>query len=445
MAPCLGGVDRSGYIRAVEGLKRFLSGRRDELVPDLEQEMWRASSEEAFERAALMRDLVQGLKRMREGQKVVLVKGGDMDLVHVNDGVKAASVLKVRDGRVVDLLSFFLESEEPIGGGIEDFLNRYYSMAGQVTTRVVIDPPLPSDEISADLERFLSVKAGGRVSLHKVRGEDQKALLQMTKRNTELFVSRKEREAMGEPVLVQLRERLNLSRVPTTIEGFDVSHLTGKGTVASMVQFRLGRPIRSNYRRFRMTSDANDDPASIAETVSRRIRGLLERNEPLPDLLLIDGGKGQLNAVLKALATMEINERPDVASIAKREEGVFLPGRSDPIRLVRSDPALRLLQHIRDESHRFAVSYQRKLRTIDLDLLKAVPGIGDARAKRILSEFSSLDEVLESGPTGLAERCSIPEGTACLVVEAIRSARADRDQHRPGTTPGLSIHTRKSL
>jgi excinuclease ABC subunit C len=430
LAPCQGGVKKEDYTSAVEGLRRFLSGKRDELVPELEREMWRASSEESFERAAMMRDLVQGLKRMREGQKVILLKGGDLDLVHVNGGLKAASVLKIRSGRVVDLISFSLESEEPIDSGIEDFITRYYSVSGQVPSRILVDPTIPSNDIREELERFLSIKAGANVALRKVRGKDQRTLLAMAKRNTELYVFRKEREAMGEPVLVQLRERLGLTRVPTTIEGFDVSHLTGTGTVASMVQFRLGRPVRSGYRRFKVTLDRNDDTASMAEAVSRRLRGLLERKEPLPDLMVIDGGKGQLNAVMKVIGTLMLVERPDVVSIAKREEALFLPGKSEPLRLVRSDPVLRLLQQVRDESHRFTVSYQRKLRTIDLDLLKGIPGIGDARAKRIMMEFGSLDEVLELGPEVLSKRCSIPTGMAEKVIEAVRSIRVRYDPNK---------------
>jgi len=423
LAPCRGGLDRKDYMKAVDGLKRFLSGRSGDLVGDLEKEMWQASSEGAYERAALMRDLAHGLERMREGQKVLLVKGGDLDIVHVNDEVKAASVLKVRGGRVVDLVSFFLESDEPLGSGVEDFITRYYSLSGQVPRRIRVDP-LPLDgEAVLELDRFLSARAGDRVEVRNVRGKDQRALLEMARRNTDMFVSRKGREAMGEPVLVQVKERLGLARVPSTIEGFDVSHLAGKGTVASMVQFRLGRPVRSNYRRFRIGTEQNDDTASMAEAVSRRLRGIKEREEPFPDLLLIDGGKGQLNAVLKVIGTYEPGDRPEVVSIAKREEEVFLPGKGTPLRLVRSDPALRLLQRVRDESHRFAVSYQRKLRTLDLDLLKGVPGIGNARAKRIMTEFDSLDSVLESGVSGLMERCSIPEGPAEKVIEAIRSNR----------------------
>jgi len=408
LAPCTGRVNAGDYIEMVDGLRKFLSGKREELVSRLEKDMWKYSSSEDYEKAALIRDIVQGLQRIRQAQKVVLVKGGDLDAVHLSDDGELATVVKVRDGRVVDVVSFTLEGDEPLSDPHLDFISSFYAISGFIPDVIVTGKRGLDPDKREELERFLSKKKGRKVRIIWGRGEEKGSLIRMAQRNSRLYRMEREKSLEKEEVLLIMKDRLHLERIPRHIEGFDISHLGGKGTVASMVMFKDARPKRSGYRRFRIRSAANDDYLSMKEAVSRRYRGVLDRGDDLPDMILIDGGKGQLNAALEALKDQGIERLPDIVSLAKKEEELFRPGSPDPVVLKRTDPSLKLLQRIRDESHRFALSYQRKLREKDMTILTEVPGIGNERAKKLLRSFPSLEEMVRTGAPGISERCSIP-------------------------------------
>jgi excinuclease ABC subunit C len=215
-------------------------------------------------------------------------------------------------------------------------------------------------------------------------------------------------------------ETLRLKGVPEHIEGFDISHMHGTGTVASMVVFKRGKPFRSSYRKFRIRNATNDDYTAMREVVGRRYRRLIDQDDPFPDLILIDGGKGQLNAALKALEELELEEMPNMVSIAKKEEELFLPDRELPVKLKRSDPSLRLLQNVRDEAHRFAVAYQRKLRRNEVSLLVNVEGVGKKRARELLMAFESLNDMLEAGHEEIIGRTTIPRNVSLNVIEYLK-------------------------
>ncbi|MFW3146022.1 MAG: excinuclease ABC subunit UvrC [Thermoplasmatota archaeon] len=418
MAPCSGEVKGDNYDVVVSGLRKFLSGSREELISAMEREMWNYSSIEDYEKAALARDILSGLRRIRQTQRVLIVEGGDIDALFIDGEAMIGTVVKVRDGRVVDVVSFSLEGDAPSSDPTEDFISSFYAISGYVPPRIIVSGLRMQKAEQEELEHFLSSKGKIKVKVMRPRGEQHRSLIDMAKRNSSLYLEKLRREAQGAPVLVHLKEQIGLRATPEIIEGFDVSHLHGSGTVASMVQFKGGRPNKSGYRRFRIRSVQNDDTAAIKEAVMRRYSRLSDEGREMPDLILIDGGKGQLSSAVRALKEIGISGDIDVISIAKREEELFRPERQLPIRLKRTDPGLMLLQRVRDEAHRFAVSYQRKVREKDLSFLTSIEGIGEARARKILLEFRDMRELIDAGPEGVRRRCSIPPKVAeRLVIE----------------------------
>jgi excinuclease ABC subunit C len=424
-APCNGSVDKASYSEHVKGLREVLSGRGEDLLRGLQEQMWRASSEESYERAALLRDVVSGLERMLEAQKVVLTRSVEMDIISFSSDSTAASVLIVRGGRMVDAVKFGLEGPDPLRGPYEDFISSYYTISGGVPPRIIMDPFAIDGPSREEVQRFLSAKRGGDVLLRGARGEDERALVEINRRNAEEKARSRVHELEGQDVLVRLKEALGLPTIPDTIECFDVSHLSGTGTVASMVQFHGGRPRKNDYRRFRISIAGNDDYSSMREAVTRRYTRLKAESAQFPDLVLIDGGKGQLGAALDALSDAGI-DRPAVAALAKRDEAVYLPGKEVPIMLRREDPALRLLQRVRDEAHRFAISYQRRTRKLDQSVLMEVKGIGRTRYLRISAEFASLESIADAGPEVVSKKAGVPLPLARSLVEHIRSYLVSR-------------------
>ncbi|MBN1540434.1 MAG: excinuclease ABC subunit UvrC [Candidatus Thermoplasmatota archaeon] len=407
LAPCSGKVDKNDYALVVEGLRLFLSGKREEVLSRLEKDMWKASSREEYERAAMIRDIADGLKRSRQSQKMVLCDDVDLDAVHIDENASLATVVKVRDGSVIDAVSFSLEGEDSLRGATEDFLSSFYAISGSIPPTIVLSRMELVKERKEELQRFLGEKRGARVRLVRARGAERRSLMEMARRNMELFRTRKQKELRNEDVLSEMRRSLGLSRSPVVIEGFDISHLGGTGTVASMVQFREGRPIKSAYRRYKIRTDQNDDYLSMKEAVTRRYRRIMDHDGEMPDLILIDGGKGQLKAAMDAFGELGIEQNVDMVSLAKRDEEIFLTGRPLPVVMKRSDPSLELLMRIRDEAHRFALSYQRTLREREIGIMTRVEGIGKARAKKLLNSFVSIDAMLDAGPREISEKCSI--------------------------------------
>ena len=416
MAPCKGDVDEEDYKVAVEGLVKFLSGKRSALTKTLERKMWDASAGREFERAAMIRDILGGLERVRSTQKVVLLKGGYVDVISFTDDLSHASIVEVRDGRVADVVPLSLEGEGATSDVGEEFISSFYAISGYIPPRIVISPPIMEVERRAELALFLSAKAGSRVMIRGPRGAQERSLVEMAVRNAQLFSRRSSSVIDSEESILSLKSSLGLENVPLRIEGFDISHLSGTNTVGSMVQFMKGKPRKSSYRRFRIRAGGNDDLTSMREVVFRRYRRVRESDGDMPDLVLIDGGKGQLNAALSAYDELGLGEHPPTIALAKKEEEIYVEGRVEPLQLTRSDPGLKLLQRIRDEAHRFAVSYQRKTRKVDRSLLEEIEGVGKKRAMSILSSYRSLDEIRDLGATELKRRCSIPAKTAVAII-----------------------------
>jgi len=407
LAPCVAEVcslDR--YRRACEDARLLLEGRVDEVIARLEGEMEGAAADERFEEAATRRDQVRALERLEAPQKITTTDIEERDLVavHAEDERAALQVFLVRDGKVVArdayLLARVAEPERLLAAALQ----QYYG-EGRYVPREILVPEAPEE--APLLEQWLSARRGSAVHLHVPQRGEKRRLLELVVRNARLAfeLEWKQPRRQSEELLRALRDLLDLEQEPRRIECFDISNIQGSDVVASMVAFVDGLPRKADYRKFRVRglSGAPDDFASMREVVERRYRRLLEEGRELPDLVLIDGGKGQLGAAVAALEELGLGEQA-VASLAKKEELIYLRGRAEPLALPRHSPVLQLVQRVRDEAHRFAVGFHRQARsarTLQSELDR-IDGIGPARRRRLLSRFGSLRGVRGASEAELA-------------------------------------------
>jgi len=401
-APCLKEIDEERYGRIVDRLIMFLSGKEESVVRALSKEMERASAERDFERAALIRDRIAAIRTVQKTLGVVDLKEPDCDVIGLASGSRnaAAVVLKMRSGKLIEKENYLLSRLNGLEEGdvLSSFMSQYYLRQSRLP-RTVFVPWMPPDRVL--LETWLERKRGGRVKLSSPGRGHKAQLLDMANDNARLALAETgERLESPEDIdrsraLGEVRTALGLGRNPRRMEGYDISTIFGKQTVGSMVVFLDGMPERAAYRRFRVTRARKpDDCAALEEVLSRRLGHLSEKEWDEPDLILIDGGKGQLAAAQKALDRYRCNRIPLVA-LAKKEEELFLPGRRKPLRLARNSEALKLLQRVRDEAHRYALTYHRKLREKRMVAtnLELIPGIGWQRRKNLLNSFGSLDSL----------------------------------------------------
>jgi len=410
LAPCVSGLcSKEEYDRAVEDVKLLLSGKTDQLIRELELRMAEAAERLNYEAAAIYRDWITMVQDMSERQKMILAGQDDADLFgYFQDQSRLAlAVFAMRGERVVGRREFYWEdllSFDP-GEFFSSALKQYYLQDTFTPKEIYI----PVDIEEADvLEAWLTERRGSRVYIRSPKRGSKAGLLDLVMRNAQMCFDMRFRvlKPRGEQVLKPLQEILCLSSLPRRIETFDISHIQGSDTVASMVVCENGDMKKSDYRKFIVESvKGPDDFASMREVVHRHYENVLEEDEgKLPDLILIDGGKGQLAAAVAALEDLGLESQP-VAAIAKKEEVLFVKGREDlPIRLPMESPVLHLVQTMRDEAHRFAVTYHRKRRDLrdyhsELD---EIPGIGEVRKKVLLRAFGSLERVRQAGYEELA-------------------------------------------
>jgi excinuclease ABC subunit C len=395
LAPCVEEIcalDR--YRRSCEDARLFLEGRTDEVVRRLSAEMARAAAEERFEEAASLRDQVQALLRMEAPQKITTTDIEERDLfaAHVEGERAAVQVFCVRDGKVVAREGFLLDQLTEPELVLTQTLQQFYASGRYVPREVLVPAEVPD---AALLETWLEARRGARVTIHVPQRGEKLRLLELLVRNARLAfeLEWKHPRKQSQEILRALRDLLDLEVEPQRIECFDISNIQGSDIVASMVVFEQGLPRKSDYRKFRIrsVSGAPDDFASMREVVGRRYRRLLEEGKELPDLVLIDGGKGQLGAAAEALEELGLGDQP-LASLAKREELLFVRGREQPVALPRSSPVLQLVQRVRDEAHRFAIGFHRQARakrTLRSEL-DEIQGVGPAKRRKLLSVFGSL-------------------------------------------------------
>jgi excinuclease ABC subunit C len=403
IAPCVREVcseDRYGV--AVENTRLLLEGRTDELAETLRTRMVDAAEGERFEEAAQLRDAIRTVQTLRDRQqKVATAQLGDRDVfgLKVGPSGSALQVFAMRGGRVVERVELVTDSAAVTGGETEVLQAAIAQFYDSRVPPSEIDLPAEIEE-SAAMEELLSARAGRRVRLLVPQRGDKKALVELATRNAELSYRTRFNEitAAHFDALETLRSVIGLPSLPRRIECFDISTIQGSETVASMVVCEDGRMKKADYRKFRVkgsglrpTGSGPDDFAAMHEVVGRRYRKVLEDGGPFPDLMLIDGGRGQLSAAYEALEQIGLGNLVAVG-IAKKEEVLFTRERPEPIVLAESDPALLLIQRIRDEAHRFAVTFHRRARSMrDLrSALDDVPGIGPRRRRALLTAFGSL-------------------------------------------------------
>jgi excinuclease ABC subunit C len=412
VAPCVGAVSREQYDGIIADVISFLEGRVDGLIREREAAMREAAQDMDFERAAKLRNEISALSHVRDRQQATIASEDSFDAVgaHAEGESACVQIFAVRDGQIVNRDSFLLDNygEASAPGVALSFVPQYYDTAA-VPREVLVQAEGAEDEL-ATLADHLSGLRGTWVEVRRpVRG-DKRRILEMAVRNAALGLEHERvlEEARRNKVastLDGLREDLALPKLPVRIECYDISNTMGTNSVASMVVFQGGRPAKEEYRRFKIrTVEGADDPASMAEVIRRRLERLKRGDEkfmPAPDLILLDGGKGQLSAVTPIFQEFRVGEDlPDIPlrSLAKRDEEVFEPGRPEPVTLERNSPELHLLQRVRDEAHRFANTYHRRVRgkAMTASVLDELPGVGPTRKQRILDHVGTPETFLNA-------------------------------------------------
>jgi len=437
LAPCVGLQDQSSYGEMIGEILKILDGDTEGVRDRVEGLMHEAAGGLEFERAGRFRDVLSGLDALARQQRVERLRGGDYDVVGLaRDGDLAATVvLRIRSGVLLgrDTQRFSDVGEESDASLITTFASRYYLSSGTGGTRrgthlpreILIPAAFEDREL---VEEILSDEAGRRLRVYAPKKGAKVRLLELAADNArhaleDRLAALEQVEDRADAVLYDLRDRLDLKIVPRLIVCVDISHHQGAETVGSAVVFENGAPKKSEYRHMRVKGEwGNDDYRSMAEVVSRYFRRRVDEERPIPDLLVVDGGKGQLGAARGALQELGVTDVA-LAALAKRDEVIFRPDQSNPIRLGRKSPALHLLQRLRDEAHRFAVSYNRKLRkkrTLRSDL-SAIPGIGPERQKILLSRFGSVRGVRAANAREIARLPGISEMLAVRILTYLGS------------------------
>ena len=405
-APCILAQTQHDYRSMIDEVVLFLSGRPDEVLKRVQERMELASEQLDFERAAELRDVMQHLERMEEPTIVMEVEGADRDVIgYARDGDDACvTVLRIRSGKLLSREQRFLTNidGEDDGEVMSMFLAGSYVGMQERARQVLLPFDFPDRELieqSLPDSRIHIPQRGPRRELIDLAEQNARHLLEELK-----LASSEADERAGDPVY-ELGRELGLQRLPRSLVCFDISTAQGTDTVGSCVWFENGRPKRAEYRKFRVkTVEGSDDFASMHEVVRRYFERRKNDEKPMPDLVVIDGGKGQLSAAHAALEELALADRP-LISLAKREEEIFIWGREEPLRLSRRSPGLRLLQQARDEAHRFAVTYNRKrrsMRTVTSELLK-IRGIGPVKRRLLLKEFGSVQGVRDAGEEAIAK------------------------------------------
>jgi len=425
--PCVSGLTTDEkYGEAARDTKLFLEGRRHDLIASLESRMMEASDTERFEQAAAYRDLLRTLSEIEERQKIAAAQGDDIDVLawHAEPPLVAVNLFHLRGGRVVDRRDFYWEdlAEFEPPEFLSALLKQLYLDAAYLPRAIHVPMDFEDREILEDIltERGSHLEPPrSRVEIVIPQRGAKHAFLELVEKNARHSFEQRFRvlKPSSKAIVEALEQALGLPEPPRRIESFDISHLQGSDTVASMVVWEDGRMKKSDYRKFIVRGEwGNDDFASMKETVERRYRRLQEERKALPGLILIDGGIGQLHAAAAALEKLEVINQP-VASIAKQEEIIFVLGQEDqPIRLERHSPILHLIQQIRDETHRFAVGFHRQRRTkrtIQTGL-ENISGVGPRTAQKLLRSFgsiaqlrsASIEQIAKVVPRGIAERVS---------------------------------------
>jgi excinuclease ABC subunit C len=422
-------VSQEEYNQMIQHVEKFLKGKTKELVTELKERMEQKSSFLDFEEAARLRDQIEMIENYTfHTQKVVLNDFTDRDVISIaiENEDACAVIFRIRDGKVISRQHFYLSGVEKkeLQDILLGFIKQYYITTDFFPEQILIPFSLNNDlEL---VEKWLRKTANHKVEIVVPQIGEKKRLVDLGQKNAKYLlddlllqkIKRKDYIAFN---VRELQKALMLKTPPKKIEGFDISNIQGKDAVASMVCFINGRPKKSEYRHFNIrTKDTPDDFVMIHEVVYRRYKRLLDEKKPLPDLILIDGGKGQLSSAMEALKKLGIENQP-IIGLAKRLEEVFLPGKSESINIPKRNSGLRLLQEIRDETHRFAITHFRKRhkKSAMKSVLDDVKGIGPKRKKHLLKTFGSLNKIKEAALDDLIKDGKLPEEVAKNIMQTL--------------------------
>ena len=449
--PCVGEIDPAAYQQLVGELCDFLDGDTDEIVNRLDADMRSAAKELEFERAARLRDRLAAVQRAIEKQQMVGERSEDIDLIGIADDDLEASVqiFYVRKGRVVGRKGFIVDKVEELtpGGLIDRILEELYGDEPPLGVPKLVLVPVEADDRDT-YEEWLTHLRGSRVQIRVPQRGDKRELLETVTRNAkEEFMRHRLRRAgdhnARSRAITELQDLLGLPEAPLRIECYDMAHLQGTDYVGSMVVLEDGLPNKREYRRFKVKDvPGNDDYAAMEEVLTRRLKAYLaERDQPLdsdlldgerrrpsrfaypPQLLLVDGGKGQLGVAQRVVESLGLADEIPIASLAKRFEEVYIPGRSTPVEVPRGSDALFMLQRIRDEAHRFANTFHRELRgkRMTASSLDGIPGLGDARRKKLLQVMGGVNAVKKASLDQLSSHPFLPDAVAQAIYDKFHS------------------------
>ncbi len=434
-APCQKLISSDDYKKIVAQVELYLSGRQNELVEELKKQMEFYAQNEQFEKAALFRDSYFNIKQALERQKVV---DDSLNLYQdviglTQDEIRfVISLLEIRSGRLINKKSFeIIKDETSIDEeAIVSFLKNYYLLKDNDLPKEILLPLEINEEDHELFENWLSQKRNGKVHILTSQKGKKHDLIELAKKNADSYLEElkikdvMELQAQWNLTGSFIKEKLGLNKFPHVVECFDISHFQGTNTVASMVVFEDGKPAKSKYRKFKIksTEGKSDDFLSMLEVMGRRYKRLAKENLPFPDLIIIDGGKGQLTQGIKVLKDLGIKNQ-DVVSLAKRLEEIFIPSQKNPVILPYSSPALFFFQKIRDEAHRFAISFHRKLRETQAlsSILDNVPYLGETRKRRLFDKFKDIKNILNASQNEL--ETVIGKRAAKALIETIKQSK----------------------
>ncbi len=432
--PCEGLIVAEAYQKIVDEAVLFLTGRHRQVMTVLEERMNRAATALKYEEAAIYRDRIRALEQAASRQKVVSNDLTDWDAIAIarEDDEACGVVMEVRDGRLIGRQNYFIggvldASEEEV---VSAFVQLFYATATFVPKEICLPCDIEDRETVLD---WLSERAKAGVEIRLPQRGDKFRLMKMAENNARLLLAerrlkRENRRSQAPAAVLSLQRDLRMEKAPRWIEAVDISNIQGADSVASLVCFVDGRARKREYRHFKITGiEGPNDFAMMQQVVTRRFKRLMEEGKSFPDLLLVDGGKGQLSSAVEALQALGIADQP-VVGLAKRLEEVFLPGLSNAQNIPKTSSSLKLLQMLRDESHRFAIAYHRKLlqkRTLTSEL-DDIPGVGPSRRKALLKHFGSVKRVREAAVEDVAQVNGVSLKLATAICEGLRGGKMDR-------------------
>lgn len=428
LGPCIQQVSPQEYQGVIKQVTLFLEGRGENVEKIVQEKMELAAKQQEYELAAEQRDLLKALSVIRERQEVIWQDKSDLDIIGLaQEGQKASLQLyKIRSGRLSTQEHFFTEGldEEP-ELVIKGFIGQYYYGGRDIPREIVVPVTGEDQEL---IEAFLSEEAGHKVVLKVPQAQKKLRLLQNANQNAQQRLQQEqlqEEEARKRQIkdLKSLQQVLKLKKIPEVIEGYDISNIAGNDAVGSMVVFIGGQPVNKYYRRFKIKTVAgSDDFAMLKEVLTRRLQKLSPAESPPPDLILIDGGRGQVNETYQVLKQLALTDLP-LLGLAKQKEQIFLPNQNQPIELPRNHKGLQLLQRVRDEAHRFALGYHRQLRhkRMSHSLIEEIPGIGPQKRKALLAYFGSLASLRQASEQELRKVQGIDVKTAKVIKSYLQA------------------------